>query len=48
MLATICVRKKYKRLGRFDSALQAALKYDEAAIKYHCEFACTNKMLGLL
>lgn len=32
----------------FATELEAALAYDELAVKWHGEFACTNKMLGLL
>jgi len=35
-------------LGRYDSEMQAAIVYDEYALIYHKEFACTNTMLGLL
>lgn len=35
-------------IGCFDTAIEAALAYDEMAIKLHGEFAKTNKMLGLL
>lgn len=35
-------------LGTFNNAIKAAQVYDEAALKYHGEFAKTNKMLGLL
>jgi hypothetical protein len=35
-------------LGVFSSEVDAALAYDEAALKYRGEFARTNKMLGLL
>jgi hypothetical protein len=35
-------------LGYYDTALDAALTYDRAAVEYHGEFALTNRMLGLL
>ncbi len=35
-------------LGSFDSPVDAAVAYDNAALKYFREFACTNKVLGLL
>ena len=35
-------------LGIYDSQEDAARVYDEAALKYHGEFAMTNKMLGLI
>lgn len=35
-------------LGSFDSAKQAAMVYDQAAVLYHGEFARTNYKLGLL
>jgi hypothetical protein len=35
-------------VGSFSSAIQAALAYDAAAIKYHGEFAATNAELGLI
>lgn len=37
-----------KQLGRFDSALEAALAYDAALISKVGEFAVTNKSLGLI
>jgi len=46
--AEIMVSKRRINLGVFAEARQAALAYDEAAIRYHGEKACTNAMLGLL
>jgi len=40
--AHIRVNLKQIRLGRFDSEIQAALTYDEAAKEYYGEFAKTN------
>ncbi len=40
------VGKKF--LGRYDSILDAANHYDKAAKQEWCEFALTNRMLGLL
>lgn len=47
-IARIKVNKKEKHLGVYDKAEEAALVYDEAAIKHHKEYAMTNKRLGLL
>ncbi len=46
--ARIRVNKKLLSLGCFETAKEAALAYDEAALRYHGEFAKTNKELGLL
>lgn len=44
----IKVNKTKKYIGGFAKKEEAAKAYDEAALKYHGEFAKTNKMLGLL
>jgi hypothetical protein len=44
MVARITVNKKNIYLGLFDSAKDAAIAYNEAAIKYHGEFANLNKI----
>lgn len=46
--AKIRLNYKYIFLGGFDNKIDAAKAYDEGATKYHGEFACTNKSLGLL
>lgn len=46
--AQIKLHNKVYYLGTFDDPLLAALRYDEAALMLHKEFACTNSMLGLL
>lgn len=46
--ARIGLNNKYINLGLYDTPLEAALAYDEAALIYYKEFACTNKMLGNL
>ena len=40
--ASICVNKKSYFLGYFDDEKEAAVKYNEAAIKYHKTFAMLN------
>ncbi len=46
--ARICFNGKSFTSSGFSCAIDAAKCYDEMALKYHGEFACTNKMLGLL
>jgi len=40
--AYLRVKKKYLHLGYFDDLKEAACAYDEAALKYHGEFATVN------
>jgi len=40
----ITINKKTIGLGRFKSAVEAAKAYNEAALKYHGEFAYLNKL----
>lgn len=46
--ATIGGYKKSIRIGRYDTAIDAAIAYDAMAIVLFGEFACTNASLGLL
>lgn len=46
--AKICHNRKQMAIGFFDTAIEAALAYDETARELKGEFACTNADLGLL
>lgn len=46
--AWITVNRKAINLGCFNSAIEAATAYDNAALQYFGEYALTNKALGLL
>jgi hypothetical protein len=43
----LSVNKIRKSFGYFKNKIEAAMVYDKVALKYHGDFACTNKMMGL-
>lgn len=45
--AKICVARKYIWIGRFDTEVEAAMAYDEAAVHHFGDYALTNKQAGL-
>jgi hypothetical protein len=46
--ACVKLHGKKHRSGYFPTPYEAAMEYDRLAVQLHGEFACTNKMLGLL
>lgn len=46
--AYININSKRIHLGYYYTSKEAAQVYDKAALKYHKEFALTNKMMGLI
>ncbi len=46
--AYVCINKKPKHLGFFDTAEDAALVYDYHADLHYGEFALTNRKMGLI
>ena len=47
-MVRIRTKGKYHHVGSYPSAEEAAQAYDAASLKYHGQFAKTNKSLGLL
>lgn len=46
--AQLALSKGKRYLKSFDTAIEAALAYDEVALEHFGEFALTNQMMGLL
>jgi hypothetical protein len=44
--AGICANRSYKTIGYFEFSVDAALAYNEAALRLHGEFACINVIPG--